>query len=70
MPAIPSSPTGKVEKAEVNYRPGSDLQACKDCEHFIPNSSCTKVNGKIELGGLCDLYQAPMDQEELMKEMF
>lgn len=70
MPTIPSSPDGKVDKAEVNYRPGSDLQACKNCEHFIPNSSCTKVEGRIELMGLCDLFQEPMDQDELMKEMF
>lgn len=60
----------KVSKSEANYRPAENMmQSCGNCEAFIPNSGCTKVDGRVSSDGLCDLYE-PMDTEEdRMKEI-
>lgn len=70
MAKQPTSLDGKVPQAEVNYRPGEGPQNCAACANFIPNTSCSKVQGKISPEMLCDLYQEPIDTEELAGEIF
>lgn len=64
------SPTGKVPKSEVNYRPAEAMQSCAGCANFIKPSGCSKVDGRIEPNQLCDLFQEPVSEDSLMEYMF
>lgn len=46
-----------VPQAQVNYRPAEAGKACANCTFFIEPSSCQKVAGKIDPGGVCDLWE-------------
>ena len=70
MAIPPNSLNGKVPQAEVNYRPAEGPQSCAACEHFLPESSCVKVAGRISPTGLCDLFQDPINTEALAEGMF
>ena len=53
-------PTGKLEKNDpsvvyMGYDEGPFR--CDNCEYWSNPSKCTKVNGNIEPGGCCNLYE-------------
>lgn len=55
--------TQKAAKAEVHYRTGEFGRRCGLCTMFVRPlavarpASCTAVEGKIEAGKLCDLFE-------------
>lgn len=58
------------DKADVNYRPGDELQSCKTCAAFSPPQSCTKVQGEISKDGLCDLFEEATDVAQVNDFLF
>jgi hypothetical protein len=46
-------------KESVNYRPlfpGQTKGKCAVCRHFLPPDECERVDGAIEKGYICDLF--------------
>lgn len=52
-------PSLKKTKQTANYRAGSDDARCYGCR-FYQYGACSLVEGVIEAGDLCDLYEVPV----------
>jgi hypothetical protein len=50
--------TGKISKYEAQYEThASGKDQCRDCTHFDAPNGCTKVQGDINAGGWCKLFE-------------
>ena len=47
----------KLSQEEANYRRGSPVESCGNCEHFQGHDVCSKVAGKVSVYGVSDEFR-------------
>ena len=48
---------GKYAKSSVDYSPAKGADRCDACRSFVAPSGCKRVQGKIDPGYWCRLFQ-------------
>ena len=53
--------TPKATKAAARYTPAGGAERCGMCRHYVPSSSCARIEGPVSAAGWCQLYLAAGD---------
>ena len=48
--------TPKATKAAARYTPAGGAERCGMCRHYVPSSSCARIEGPVSAAGWCQLY--------------
>jgi hypothetical protein len=48
--------TPKPTKAAARYTPAGGAERCGMCRHYVPSSSCARIEGPVSAAGWCQLY--------------
>jgi hypothetical protein len=48
--------TPKATKQAARYTPAGGAERCGMCRHYVPSSSCARIEGPISAAGWCHLY--------------
>jgi len=70
MKVAQTSTTPPYSKDEAGYMPTSETdknKRCGVCEHFIEPQGCDLVDGPIELGGVCPLFEGKDEKTAAIK---
>ena len=48
--------TPKATKQAARYTPAGGAERCGMCRHYVPSSSCARIEGPITAAGWCALF--------------
>jgi hypothetical protein len=48
--------TPKATKKAARYTPAGGAERCGMCRHYVPSSSCARIEGPVSAAGWCQLY--------------
>ena len=48
--------TPKATKQAARYTPAGGVERCGMCRHYVPSSSCARIEGPVSAAGWCQLY--------------
>jgi hypothetical protein len=48
--------TPKATKKAARYTPAGGSERCGMCRHYVPSSSCARIEGPVSAAGWCQLY--------------
>ena len=48
--------TPKATKAAARYTPAGGAERCGMCRHYVPSSSCARIQGPVSAAGWCALF--------------
>ena len=48
--------TPKATKQAARYTPAGGAERCGMCRHYVPSSSCARIEGPVSAAGWCQLY--------------
>ena len=48
--------TPKATKQAARYTPAGGAERCGMCRHYVPSSSCARIEGPVTAAGWCQLY--------------